>query len=271
MWFYDLSSLALALLLFGVVLGVTVAGAVVGRRMRHRADDLREPFSVLQGALLGIVALVLAFGLSLAIDRYESRRTAVVEDANAIGTTYLRAQTLREPVRSRSLRGLLAYTDTAIRLTDSVPGSAEELDAVGDGQALQRRLWALAGRALDENPLAAPPRLYVESLNEMIDEQTVRVAGLSNRVPNAVLAVEVIGAALALGLLAAYLAVAGRGLLPVMIAAGLVSSLLFVTADLDRPHRGLIEVPDTTLVNQLESMELPPAAAGPERQAPGGT
>ena len=49
---------------------------------------------MLQGALLGFMGLVLAFGLSLALGRYESRRAAVVDDANTIGTTYLRAQTL---------------------------------------------------------------------------------------------------------------------------------------------------------------------------------
>ena len=58
---------------------------------------------MLQGALLGFMGLVLAFGLSLALGRYENRRAAVVDDANAIGTTYLRAQTLSEPMRSRSL------------------------------------------------------------------------------------------------------------------------------------------------------------------------
>jgi hypothetical protein len=69
--------------------------------MRHRSEILREPFAALQAALLGVVGLILAFGLALAVGRYESRRAAVVEDANRIGTTYLRAQMLAEPVRHR--------------------------------------------------------------------------------------------------------------------------------------------------------------------------
>jgi hypothetical protein len=202
-FFFELSSGALVALIFGVVLSITLLGVLVGHRLRHLSESLRESFAVLQAALLGVVALLLAFGLSLAVDRYENRRAAVVADANAIGTTYLRAQTLAEPMRSRSLEDLVAYTDTAIRLTDSVPGGPEATDATEDGQVLQRELWGLAGRALEEAPNASAPRLYVETLNEMIDQQTVRVAGVSNRVPTAVLVLEILGAALALGLLAA--------------------------------------------------------------------
>jgi len=262
-FFFELSSGALAALIFAIVFGTTLLGVLVGRRLRHLSESLRESFAVLQAALLGVVGLLLAFGLSLAVDRYENRRAAVVTDATTIGTTYLRAQTLGEPMRSDSLDRLIAYTDTAIRLTDSVPGGPEAQDAVADGQALQRELWGLAGRALDEAPNASAPRLYVESLNEMIDQQAVRIAGTSNRVPTAVMVLEILGAALALGLLAAYLAILGRGVFAVFVAAALVSFLLLVTFDLDRPHRGLIQVPDSPLVALRESMELPPAAAAP--------
>ena len=221
----------------------------------------------MQAALLGLVGLLLAFGLSLAVSRYEDRRSNVVHEANAIGTTYLRAQTLAEPVRSRSLDLLVGYTRSAIRVSDEVPGSAEARDARAQEERIERRLWSLAGEALDSAPTASAPRLYVETLNEMIDGETARVAGLSNRVPTAVLALEVVGAALAIGLLAAYLAIVGRGVLAVTLAAALLAFLLLVTADLDRPTRGLITVPDTALTNELESMMEPPAAAAP-RSAP---
>jgi hypothetical protein len=132
--FFRLSSLELWLLIFGIVLGV-----VAGRRLRSHADTLREPFGVLQAALLGLVALILAFGLTLAVGRYDARRTAVVETANAIDTTYLRAQTLQEPIRTRSLEQLERYTEATIRLSESVP-SADARDAIADGERLQRSL-----------------------------------------------------------------------------------------------------------------------------------
>jgi hypothetical protein len=261
--FFRLNTWELGLILFVVVLGATGLGLMLARFVRHRSEHLREPLGVLQAALLGLVGLVLAFGLALAVGRYESRRAAVVDDANAIGTAYLRAQTLAEPLRTRSLERLVRYTDTSIRLSRSVPESAEARGAAADGQHLLRELWRLAGQSLVGAPVASAPRLYVESLNEMIDMQTVRVAGLNNRVPGAVLAVEVVGAAVALALLAFYLSLLGRGMITVVLAAAFVTLLLLVTFDLDRPTRGLIRVPDTPLTSLRASMALPPAATGP--------
>ena len=246
-----------------VVLGATGLGIYFGHRVRHLSDTLKEPFGILQGALLGLVGLLLAFGLSLAVTRYESRRANVVTEANAIGTTYLRAQTLPEPMRTRSMDLLVRYTRTAIRLSDHVPGSADARASAAAEEQLQRALWGLAGEALDVAPTASAPRLYVESLNEMIDAENTRIAALANRVPTAVLVLELVGSAVALGLLAAYLAFSGRGVIAVVLASLLVTFLLLVTADLDRPTRGMISVPDTVLTDELESMAQPPAAAAP--------
>jgi hypothetical protein len=258
--FFSLSSWALALIVVAIVGGVTAVGVVGGRYLRKHSDALREPFGVLQGALLGVVGLILAFGLSLAVGRYEDRRAALVAEANAIGTTYLRAQLLAEPARTRSLALLREYTDLAIRLSHDVPASADMRRTAAAENVVQRRLWRHAGRAMNAAPVASAPRLYVDSLNSMIDMQTVRIAGLNNRVPGEVLALEVFGAAVALGLLGLYLSVLGRGILPVVLAAALVSMLLLVTFDLDRPVRGLITIPSTPLELLRASMALPPAA-----------
>jgi len=259
---FRLNSVELGLVLAAIVFGATGIAVLLGRRHREHSE-MREPFAVLQGALLGVVGLILAFGLSLAVGRYQDRRAAVVDEANAIGTTYLRAQMLAEPVRSRSLALLMQYTDQAIRLSSDVPESANAQRIIATEEVLQRRLWALAGQAVAASPVDTAPRLYVETLNEMIDAQGVRVAGLNNRVPTEVWVLEIVGAAAAVAMLAFYLAVLGRGLLTVLIAAGLVTMLLYVSFDLDRPTRGLITVPNGPLVSLRASMALPPTATGP--------
>ena len=109
------------------VLGATAIGVFLGRRVRHLSDTLKEPFGVLQAALLGVVGLILAFGLSLAVTRYENRRDAVVDEANTIGTTFLRAQTLPEPMRTQSLVLLRTYAVSAVSLTNYVPGAPRRL------------------------------------------------------------------------------------------------------------------------------------------------
>jgi hypothetical protein len=258
--FFSLQSWQLALLIFAVVAAAAGVGIWLGRRLRQRHEVLREPFGVLQGALLGVVGLILAFGLSLAVGRYENRRAAVVSEANAIGTTYLRAQLLSEPYRTPSLALLRSYTDLALRLSHEVPASAGMDRTTAEQGLLQRRLWRLGSEAIAAAPAASAARLYVDSLNATIDQETVRVAALENRVPGSVLALEVIGAALAVGLLGFYLAVLGHAFVPMALTTALVTMLLLVTFDLDRPTRGLITIPSTPYQALRASMSLPPAA-----------
>ena len=260
--FFRLSTWELWLIIAGLVFGFLAVGYAAGRLLRTQ-ETLREPVGIVQGAFFALVGLILAFGLTLALGRYDTRRAAVVDDADTIGTTYLRAQTLAEPMRSRSLRLLRQYTDASLELSKSVPTTARFDDAVAHEDTLQRRLWGLAGDALTAAPRDSAPRLYVETLNEMIDQQTMRVAALNNRIPTAVLVLEVFGAAFAFGLLALYTALHGRGATTVILAGALVTVLLVVIFDLDRPTRGLIRVPDAPLVALRSEMALPPAARGP--------
>jgi hypothetical protein len=261
---FGLSNVHLALILLVIIVGSAVGGLVFGRSRRAQEQGLKESSGVLQGVLLGFMGLILAFGLSLALGRHEARRAAVVDDANTIGTTYLRAQTLAEPMRSQSMPLLVEYTELQQRLTHEVPGSDAAEETIAAASALQRELWALAAQAVTTDPTGTAPRLYEESLNEMIDQQTVRVAGLNNRVPTEVLVLQVVGSAIAMFLLGVHVGVLGRSVVPLLLASGLVTMLLFVTFDLDRPTRGLITIPDTPLAVLRESMNEPPAAGPAE-------
>jgi hypothetical protein len=258
--FFSLPTWVVALVLVALIGGATAVGFALGHYLRQHQEALREPFGVLQGALLGVVGLILAFGLTLAVGRYQDRRTATVTEANAIGTSYLRAQLIAEPERTRSLALMRRYTDLAIRISKEVPGSAGMRRTTAAEGVLQRRLWDLAGQSISSAPLASAPRLYVDSLNDTFDDQEARLSSLTNRVPGAVLALEVIGAAVAVGLLALHISVLGRGIVAMLAAGALVTLLLLVTFDLDRPTRGIIKVPDAPLVATRASMVPPPAA-----------
>jgi hypothetical protein len=261
--FFGLSTWVLALVLLAVIVGATLVGHLLGRSTGEHAEHVREPFAVIQAALIGFMGLLLAFAISLAVNRYEARTAAIVEEANAIDTTYLRAQTLGEPVRTESLALLQQFTDISIELTRTVPGSSAEQEAVAASGQVERRLWALAGQALADAPVASAPQLYVESLNQAFEAKSTSEYNLLNRVPTAVLLLEVFGAAIALAALALHLAALGRGFRTVLVAAVLVVLVLLVTFDLDRPARGMIRVPDEPLTELRASMaELTP---GPVR------
>ena len=149
--FFTLSSWQLAFVLAGILFGATFLGLVTGRSLRRHSETLREPFGVVQGALLTLVGLILAFGLAMAVTRFDARRIAVVDDANAIGTAYLRAQTLQEPIRSESLQLYLRYADASLGISHSVPEARPRsarsqpsrwCSVVSGG--LRARLWLLS-------------------------------------------------------------------------------------------------------------------------------
>ena len=259
--FFSLPSWVLLVALVVVVGGAIAIGIVVGRRLRARAGGGSEHVGVVQGALLGLVGLLLAFGMTMAVGRYEARRALVVKEANAIGTSYLRAQLLAEPYRAASLERYVEYADAAIVMSDEVPGTERFDAAVAELEELQRTLWGTAGQAVGADPVGTAPRLYVDSLNEMIDTHAERVASLGNRVPSTVMVVLVLGSAVALGVLALYLTMLGRGVATSLLAAIVVILILFVSFDLDRPRRGFITVPNDPLVDVRASMDPPPAAS----------
>jgi len=256
------STVQLPLLLVASVGGALVVGVVLGRRRRHGSHDTDGPEGVLQAALLGLVGLLLAFALSMAVDRFENRRDIVVSEANALGTTYLRAQLLDEPARSESLALLQRYAGVAVALAEVPPRSAAFAARAAELAELQQALWTAAGPAVRDRPLDTAPRLYIDSLNGLIDAHTERVASLFNGVPSSVVAVEILASALGVGVLAFHLAAAGRSAVSAPLVGGLIVVILFVTFDLDRPRRGFIHVPDAPLRAAQVSMARGPTAPG---------
>src|SRR5688572_6962231 len=114
-WHSNASMLLIASVILGMLLVAALAGWIVRRRVSPgRVDNEREiadaQLGYLIAAMLGNLALLLAFTFSVALDRYESRRRLAIEEANAIGTSYLRAQLLEEPHRTRISNILVAYT-----------------------------------------------------------------------------------------------------------------------------------------------------------------
>lgn len=254
-----MSTAVLILVLIVIEAGATALGILIGRRIRHRPSANREPIGVVQATLLGLVGLLLAFGLTMAVGRYEMRRDLIVNEANTLGTTYLRAQTLGEPFRTASLGALTEYADAVVSLSEAVPDSRRFRDVSTEIDVLQRRLWDQAGQAVTAAPQDTAPRLYLESLNELIDVHTERASSLRNRVPTPVMVLLVVGSATALAALALYLTMLGRGLVTSLVSAAVVALILFVSFDLDRPERGFITIPNRALVDQRSAMEMPPA------------
>ena len=137
--------------------------------------------------MLGLLALIIAFTFAMALTRFDARRDAVLNEANAIGTTALRARLLPEPHRTDSLKLLREYVKIRLDIT-ARPASRTELKvAIERSDALQEALWQQAKAMAAKDSGFVPTGLFIQALNETIDNQGKRLAALRNRVPNIVL------------------------------------------------------------------------------------
>ena len=128
-----------------IMFGATIVGLLAGRSLvSHRKETLREPFGWFRARCSASSGCCSPSASSLAVSRYESRRADVVSEANAIGTTNLRAQTLAEPVAAARCR--LSPTRTRAALSDHVPGSDAARAAAGREARIQRGSGAWPGR-----------------------------------------------------------------------------------------------------------------------------
>mgnify|MGYP006206078103 CR=1 FL=1 len=138
--------------------------------------------------MLGLLALLLAFTFSAALQRYEDRSQTVVAEANAIGTTYLRARLLPSGMQDEVRALLRQYLDVRIqegRVDSTEPELHEAL--LHRAKLMEARLWSHAVKAAELDKGVVTSGLFIQSLNELIDTSTTRNAALNRQVPEIVL------------------------------------------------------------------------------------
>lgn len=240
-------------LIFGVSLTMMEAGYRLGRWRHLRFVDEKEaPVAAMATAVLGLLAFMLAFTFSMAASRFDARRQAVVEEANAIGTTHLRAQLLPEPHTTTITNQLLRYTELRTqRITsENIAGLLQQ------SVALQQEIWDQTLRVAEKDARPVITGLFIESLNEVIDLHTKRVfVGLYSRIPMTIWAslwlLVILGMA-SFGYQAGIAATARSMEMPIFALA--FAGVLYLIFDLDRSHEGLLQVSQQALVDLYSSM-----------------
>ncbi len=255
---YDQSSILIAVVLLAAILAANEVGYRLGRWRRARADTgAKAQTNAIQAAMLGLLALLLGFTFTMALQRFDNRSQAVISEANAIGTAYLRTQLLPDPYRDPARQLIAGYVQLRIEsgkldLTqESVRRRMQD-----DVQRMQDDLWAVALAAAEQDPRPVTTGLFIQSLNGLIDVYGERNAALRKHVPEVVLfllfAVFIIAGAV-LGFSGGL--EGGRPLLATIAMTVLIVMVIFIIIDLDRPRRGLIEV------NQESMLDLGVATA----------
>lgn len=247
-----------SVLAVGAVLAVALVLAVIAGTAFRIAQDRRSAPShsetqegYIVAAVLGLMALLLGFTFSLAVDRYEIRRHLVLESANAIGTAYLQTQMLGEPHKSRISSILARYLDNVIVLARAQPGRTGPLLARDD--ELVTELWQATAAAFDSIRGTDFTSAYVTSINRVIDMDEARRDAWETHVPTEVFAVLFIYFVVTAAVIGYVLTCSGGRLSAGCLLALMLMSLLIIL-DIDRPSIGGVREAQTPLVDLQKSI-----------------
>jgi hypothetical protein len=253
-----LDSIPLLVFFAGVILLALLTmegGFWLGRKRRQSGTHESEaPLGSIIASTLALLAFLLAITFNIAANRFEERRSAVLREANAIGTAFLRADFLDQPTRDEVKKLFRKYV--ALRLE----AASEPLPVVLEkSSSMQKELWAKATSGASKYSQSETYALFIDAINAVIDVHAERVtAGLYGRVPIVVWF--------------ALLAVAGLSMAGVGYVCGLANTrswpavttlilsfsvVMFLVADLDRPTEGIITTSLRPLADLSNSIGAP--------------
>jgi len=250
-----LESLPLSGIFVGVSLLILAScelGYQFGKHARSTQDQ-EAPSSIgaMVGGLLGMLGFVLAFTFSMAASQFDIRKQNVLNEANAIGTAYLRADLIDKPHGTEVKRLLREYVDVRLQ---GVKGAGLDA-AIARSAEIHDLLWAQVSAAAAAKP-TTNTSLMIQSINEVIDMHEKRLTGaLRNRIPGSVWIALAAITFLTMGTMGMLIGFSGKRRTVAVIAVSLAFAVLVtLVVDLDSPQRGLIIVGQQSMVNLQHSM-----------------
>ena len=227
-----------------------------GLRLHRSKDEARkEQIGGIQGAILGLLALLLGFTFAMSVARYDARRGLVLQEANAIGTTFLRASLLPETHKAGVENLLRRYVDVRLDFYSVGEDKAKQAAAEQAAAQLQLELRAHAATAGKEAPTPLIVS-FISALNETIDLDATRMNALRAHVPGAVwlLVCTVAACGCSAGGYGAG-ASGARSAFTIVELPLLIAVAITLIADLDRPRGGLIGISQQPLLDLKQSLQ----------------
>ena len=261
---YSTPSWQLAITLFVILLGGMFVGFLLGKNeARHGELESGAADSAVKGAVAGLAALLLAFSFSFAAGRYDQRTTLTVREANSIRDAWLRVDLIEEPTRGRIQQFLRDYLEARLKYLGGGFDQEQIAASAAASQQLQQQIWQTVSEQSRSDKQPGNVSIVVPAVTEMMDAGAAIDAAYSNTVPPVVL-ILLFGAIIFTGLLVGHsFGRAGRRhVLTAMVFALLVTLVVSVILDLDRPRRGVIR----ENVAPLENVRLIVRVGPPQTQ-----
>ena len=251
---------ALAVFLFVGILAALAVGRWIGQRTIARHGPSAAPaIGSLETAVFALLGLMIAFTFSGALSRFDTRRVQVIDEANAMGTAYLRIDLVPASAQPKLRETFRSYVDSRIETYRRLPDIAAARAELARTQELQGDVWSQAIAAV-RMPGSAPMAelLVLSSLNDMFNFSTTRTAATQMHPPVVIYAM-LIGLALASALLAGYQTAGERAYdwVHQLGFAGIVALTVYVVLDIEYPRMGFVRIDaiDQVLVNVRQGMK----------------
>lgn len=243
-------------ILFTYYIGVKIARYINRKNPDAKADGIGP----MEGALLGLLSLLLSFTFSMSASRYDARRAFIVQEANDIGTVILRADLYADSVRIQFRNDLHDYVETRISYYDATDEKTSDR-LRSDAEKISSRIWARAVAVKKQNPDVVRDGQMIPAIGTMMDIVSSRDAARLATVPGLIIYLLII-----LTLLGSFIVGYGKkekkhDWIIISLYASMTVLTLFTILDLDRPRSGIIRtlVPHQK-IDELRNYFLPDAS-----------
>jgi hypothetical protein len=254
---YDIPIWVNGILFLVVMLLAFEVGYRIGvRRPRGLKDEESAGSDVAITAMFATLGLILAFTYAFTVSRHQNRKRVVVDEANAIGTAFLRADLVPNPESAELKRALVEYARTRVVTPEIASSRAKLNEAIHRSLEAQAKLWPITKRIVKSRPPDPIGASLVAAINEVLDMNTARIATSFDRVPQGILLMLLFTSAASLGIAGYSSASSGRFRRWRTTALALIlASVIFIIIDSDYPQQGFIRVPQQPLLSTIAEME----------------
>jgi uncharacterized membrane protein len=233
-----------SLVLFVAMLACLEGGFRLGHRDAANAPErAHEGIGVIEAAVFALVGLLLGFSFAGGTSRLDNRRQLIVDEANAIGTAYLRVDLLTASDQPEMRRLFRDYVDARLVVYGNLSDAQATERAVHRVEQIQAEIWSRAIDASRSDQSHDTARLLLPALNQMIDITTARTIAVRTHLPTLILAL-LSCVALLSGLLAGYAMAKRRqrSWLHMVLYAAVIAMTIYTVLDLDNPRSGFIHL-----------------------------
>jgi hypothetical protein len=205
-------------------------------------DDKKNSLGAVEGSLIGLTALLLAFSFGMTASKFERRREIIVEEANAIGTAILRCDMYSDSIRKAFLKDFSLYIDERIAYFDAGDNPEKITKSLENASGISERIWKRAVSQSQDRDNLSQSLLVIPALNSMIDLVSTRESSRNFVVPRIIQWILIVMMLLS-GFLAGYDAEWKRKNLGLILSFALMTALTFyLILELDRPRQGYINL-----------------------------